>query len=148
MNKEALAILSMPSIQAFIRERMGVIQKRDSLIYLGESCFVSETIHPSYYRLQFESYQACNNHEKIFVDEKAIRIPRSIDDERPERGLAELVAGVVTIGKQLFIKDSYFVSIRITDKDGNYKKFISFKGDTPLLALLRALEAQIEGGKG
>ena len=138
LSPEELAILSKPHVQAFIRERMGAIQKRDSLIYLRGPCFVSETIHPAYYRLQFESYQARNNYEKIFVDEKAIRIPRSIDDERPERGLWGMIDWssyelITTAGGELAIWG---------------RTMPRSVCDTPTLALLRALEAQIGGPDG
>ena len=80
-----------------------------------------------------------------WVDTKIVFIPLTCDDsseEAHERSLWGMVDGLVTVGKQLFAPNSYFCTIRITDEDGNYKKFITFKGATPTDALLAALIAQ------
>jgi hypothetical protein len=61
-----------------------------------------------------------------------------------------MVDGLVTVGKQLFIPNSYFVSIRRTKENG-YKgssPYLHYKGSSPYLAVLKALCKQwgIEGG--
>lgn len=125
MNAEELRLYTL--LQPEIREAMGPLQHGD-WYQTGEG-----TIY-----LYFAKF----NGAKPYVSEGCIRLPLPIDPRNPERGLWGICKGVVTVGRQLFIPDSYFVSVRITDENGNYKKFISFKGATPTLALLKALAHQ------
>lgn len=127
-RKEEIRLCGLPGMQAFFSEKMGESRERDHFHCL--TCGANFTKH--------QDDCNCNDYDA----ERWIICPLAIDSDNPERGLWGMCDGVVTIGKQLFIKDSYFVSVRLTDEAGNYKKFVSFKGSTPTLALLRALAHQ------
>lgn len=81
---------------------------------------------------------------------KIVRLPLPIDPVNPKRGLQGMCIGLVTLGKASF-KYNWFVQTR-EEVDGVYKGFYSFRGDTPELALLKALAHQegleVEGGSG
>ena len=128
MNELELKYYSHQKMQEKFREAMGNSRERDHFYCLA--CGANFT--------KRQDDCNCNDYES----ERWIILPLPIDPVNPERGLWGMCPGVVTIGKQLFIPGSYFVSVRITDENGNYKKFISFKGDTPTIVLLKALAHQ------
>lgn len=128
-RKEEIRLCGLLGMQAFFSEKMGESRERDHFHCL--TCGANFTKH--------QDDCNCNDYDA----ERWIICPLAIDSDNPERGLCGMCDGVVTIGRQLFIKDSYFVSVRLTDEAGNYKKFVSFKGSTPTLALLHAIAAQI-----
>ena len=123
MNEEELRILSLPVMQERIREAMGGWQKGDKFSVNKHEYFYSDGTwwYPG-----------------GIIPKSAIRLPLPIDPNNPERGLWGMCSGVVAIGEVLF-KDSYFVTIRMTDSKGEYEKFMSHKGATPILAILKAL---------
>ena len=158
IRKEEIRIASLPGMQAFFSEKMGELAEGDKVALKFDRNdfnigFVTQTktmerdvISADLVYVRWHSDkpwrdQSCDKRD--WAEEHFIRLPLPIDPVNPERGLWGMCDGVVTIGKQLFIKDSYFVSVRLTDEAGNYKKFVSFKGSTPTLALLHAIAAQI-----
>lgn len=148
-DEESLKIASHPEMQKLFRERMGEWKAGDRYHCPNDNPELfhkAKIIEDGYFdSMKYDSEGKLGsfvNPEPCCPD-VCIRLPLPIDPGSPERGLWVMCDGVVTIGKQLFIKGSYFVSVRLTDSDGNYKKFISFKGHSPAECLLKALAYQI-----
>jgi hypothetical protein len=126
-------------LQPKIREAMGTIRKKDSLIYNGLQCFVSEDVHPSYFRLEFDAYVAVDHHEKCFVGSAALRLPLPIDPVNPERGLWGMVEGN---HKHLTEGNLSFWQFHVVTRYSINGWPKTFQGGTPTLTLLLALAAQ------
>ena len=134
ITPEALAILSKPEMQAFLRERMGPPQEGDRLYIEGPKIgvgLVINNVHPSMVKIRFEKAGAFDDEwfYRTYINETAIRIPLSIDDRNPERGLVGMIGpcNIEYAGDITFVHGAY-----------------DTEGPTPLLALLRALEAQLK----
>jgi hypothetical protein len=69
-----------------------------------------------------------------------LRLPLPIDPRNPERGLEGMLRGALDLHR-MFAFRSWRIIVTTEDM-----QICSFNGDTPTLALLRALKAQI-GGK-
>jgi hypothetical protein len=122
MNPEELKLYT--TLQPLFREKMGDWQ-------VGDWFVLSHGTIPRC---------VCMHDIKEVEKYAMIRLPLPIDPRNPERGLSGMCKGLVTIGKALF-KDNWFVQVRV-EENGVYKCFSSFKGETPTLALLRALAVQ------
>ncbi len=128
MNQAELEILSKPKVQEFIREKMGKIIIGDHIRWIDSEDDVVRT-----------DFQAScvmgGNGYTIF--------PLAIDHRNPERGLWGMIEGYKSIysGKSR-LTGKEVTRVDLTEKDGTIIR--SFSTDTPYLALLKALEAQIE----
>ena len=128
ISPEALTILSKPHTQAFIRERMGHLRYGDwCLMNIGYGIGVEQVI-----------WQA-----GMGETDDVIRIPLPIDPFNPERGLWEMIDW--DLFATLTPRDGEMYIFGMPDR--RTKGFCT-EWQPPLLALLQALETQLEGGKG
>lgn len=146
MNSEELAIISLPKMQKLFREKMGKWQVRDF-------CYHYELGMGIYVKQEFGSYFSFHiikvNPESVLGGE-VIRIPQTIDQDYPERGLWGMVDwdrfhqeqygsdGEIAVWTVPFISFDEEMGIPVKD----YPFIIA----QPTLAILKALVEQI-GGK-
>lgn len=137
MNHEALKIIKDPRFQKKAREVMGDIRYLDVLHHqYGKGRVVK--IIDGMFRVLHE-----DGRTYLLTTKSYVRIPPPISIHNDGRDLVSCCKGFVTLGKALFKKDSWFVTVR-NEIDGIYQGFESYKADTPTLALLRTIKAQME----
>ena len=122
MNPEELEIMKEPKMQAFFKEKMEEWLDTDRFWY--HAC---ERVEP------YSLYCCRAEHGEPFII-----IPDPIDPVNPERGLWGMIIGIDK-GVSGF-EDTWEVAIVYGDSSKEY-----YYGDTPTLALLKALKAQVMG---
>jgi hypothetical protein len=159
MTPAELEILRKSKVQEFIREKMGDIKSGDRLYHkttiFGEE--LDSKIWPEDRRCEIihvhsqsdiENYWHCRNdngEERIFTQQQllevtCLRYPFAIDDRNPERGLWGMIGGG---HKRLSYNPAQEVKYCFEWFCNGHLEAVFL--DTPYLALLRALEAQIGG---
>ena len=119
MNTEELKCYLLVPLQKLFREKMGPWQVGDHYLFSGEEFLIKDEGH------------LCVLNGWYFLNKDYLRLPLPIDRDNPERGLWGMVDG--QWGKSIHeYKGEYRFS--------NGK--VHGQGDTPTLALLKALAAQ------
>jgi hypothetical protein len=130
-RKEEIRIMSLPGMQKKFQEAMGHIIHRDSYMF------------PRSDKVYVHDGHRDKTPLPKYIEIEAIRLPLTIDRDNPERGLLGMVVrceGIFSCDLEwqpgLIEGDGWRLSLNW------YKKIKQYTGDTPLLALLRALQAQ------
>lgn len=133
LTSDELEILRKPEMQAYIRERMGAKE-------FGDCFFVEDEKQVDVGPISDPNYlEYLETTGKV----KAYAIPDCIsrDSERPERGLIGMLDGFYSLVKLRY----YGIGWRVVIQKGTSSAaWRNFDANIPRLALLKALEWQIE----
>lgn len=131
MTDEELKLYSHPKMQEFFRQKMGLFQDGDQVLYNTHVTYWCEECGDGGF--------FSNEFMKTKNKDELIRLPLPIDPINPERGLWGMIET-----KTLYLlspRPSWpYYSVRM----GNGDAVTSIDGETPTLALLRALAHQLE----
>lgn len=136
ITSDELAILCKPEVQEYIREKMGDIEAGDLVNY------DTFPVQPHVFSVDLDMLYDKNERDRL-NDLAVSRIPDCIsrDSERPERGLIGMLDGFYSLVKLRY----YGIGWRVVIQKGTSSAaWRNFDANIPRLALLKALEWQIE----
>jgi hypothetical protein len=138
MTPKELEMYSNPDMQAFFREKMGPWQLLDPIFDTTYNQMgIITRIYPSIYYMLSDGDEIT----QIVSTNHLLRLPLPIDPVNPERGLEGMLLSALDLHRSFGLRNWRLI---VTTNGMN---LYNFREETPTLALLRAIEAQIGGRK-